>query len=90
MLPIFDMHNPNKQLFLKTSFLFLLLAFLVPVALIVPLTTIHLSLKSRISDLNIEVLNFMFLLTEYWLLHKSFTWIRFLSQMIRQLNSLIA
>ena len=84
------MHDPNKPLFLKTSFLFLFLAFLVPVALIIPLTTIHPSLKSRISDLNIEVLNFMFLLTEYWLLHKSFTWIRFLSQMIRQLNSLIA
>ena len=37
LLLIFDIHDPNGALFLKSSFLFLLLSLFVPVTVIVPL-----------------------------------------------------
>ena len=52
------------------SFLFLLFASLVSSTVIVLCTKIYTCLKS---DLSIEVLNFMFLLAEYWPFDKSFT-----------------
>ena len=71
-LLIFDMRDINEALFLKVGFLFLLLLELVPVTLIIPFTTVYASLYSHKSDLKIEVLNLIFLLTEYWPLDKSF------------------
>ena len=61
VLLIFDMHYLNKALVLMVNVLSLLLLALVSVRLIIPLTTIYASLKSRKSNLNIEVLNFIFL-----------------------------
>ena len=43
-LLIFDMHYQNGALFLKVSFLFLLLALAVPSTAISAFTTIHVSL----------------------------------------------
>ena len=50
MLLIFDMHVVNAALFLKVSFLFILLALLVltVLTLILPFTTIHSLLVDRI------------------------------------------
>ena len=48
------------------------------------------SLKSHKLDLKIEVLNLIFLLTEYWPLDKSFTSIHFLPNTLTQFNRLIA
>ena len=58
-------------------FLFLVLSSLSPSKTIVPLTTKYASLKPRKYDLDIDVLNFMFLPTEYWSLERSFTSICF-------------
>ena len=44
VLLIFDIHDLNGALFLKISFLFLLLAWCVPVTVILPFTTIYTSL----------------------------------------------
>ena len=71
------MRDINEALFLKVGFLFLLLLELVPVTLIIPFTTVYASLYSHKSDLKIEVLNLIFLLTEYWPLDKSFNLIDF-------------
>ena len=65
VLLIFDMHDLNGKLFLKVSFLFLLLASLLPLTLIPPFTTIYESIEYHKSDLRIEVLNLLFLLVEY-------------------------
>ena len=54
---IFDMHDLNWTLFLKISFLFLVLSSLSPSTIILPFTKIYASLQSHKSDLNIEVLN---------------------------------
>ena len=44
LLLIFDMHDLNGALFLKVSFLFLVLALLPPVTIILPFTTIYATL----------------------------------------------
>ena len=44
MLLLLDMHDLNEVLFLKVRFLFLLLASSVPSTVIVPFTTIYVSL----------------------------------------------
>ena len=44
VLLIFDMHDLNGALFLKINFLFLLLASLFPLTVILPFTTIYISL----------------------------------------------
>ena len=67
------MHDLNGALFLKISFLFLVLASLSPSTVTLPFTTIYSLIQSHKSDLNIEVLNLTFFLTEYWSLDKSFT-----------------
>ena len=59
------MHDLNGALFLKVSFIFLLLASLVPLTLIVPVTAIYTLLLSHKSVLSTDVLNLKFLLTEY-------------------------
>ena len=56
------MHDLNGALFLKVSFLFLLLALLVPVTLILLFTT---KFESHKSDLSIGILNLILLLAEY-------------------------
>ena len=64
VLLIFDIYDVNGALFLKASFLFILLPSLVPIIVIVSYA-IYVSLQSHKSDLSIEVLNLIFLLTEY-------------------------
>ena len=86
---VFDMHNLDGALFLSVSFLFLLLALSVPVTLNLPFTTIYTSLQSHKSDLNIGVLNLLFLLVEFCPPDKSFASIHFLPQTLIQLNHLI-
>ena len=44
VLLIFDIHDLNGTLFLKMSFLFILLASLVPLTLMLPYTTTYASL----------------------------------------------
>ena len=73
MLLIFNMYDLNGELFLKISFLFLDLASLSPSTVILDFTAIYASLSSDKSDLNLEVLNLIFLLTEYYPLDKPFT-----------------
>ena len=65
ILLIFDMHdlNLNGALFLKISFFFL--SSLSPLTVIVSFKTIYASRQSYKADHNIEVLNLIFLLTEY-------------------------
>ena len=56
VLLIFDMHDLNGALLFTVSYLFFLLALLVPVTLILAFTTIYTSLWSLKSDLSIGVL----------------------------------
>ena len=65
MLLIFYMLNLTGALFLQATFLFLGLSSLPPSKGVIIFTKIYPSLKSQKFDLNIEVLNLMFLLTEY-------------------------
>ena len=58
------MHGLNEKLFLQISFLFFLLALLVPVTLILPFKTTYATLKLHKPDLNFEILILIFLLTE--------------------------
>ena len=62
---MFCMYDLNEALFLQVSFLFPPLAALVPVTLILPVTTIYASPYFQKSDLIIEVLYLIFLLSEY-------------------------
>ena len=55
----------NCALFLNAKGLFFLLLLLVPVTVIVPLSTIYASLKSHKSDLSIDVLNLICSLGSY-------------------------
>ena len=63
VLLIFDMHDLNRTFFLKSSYLFIRLFALVSSKVMVLYTTIYTSQKSQKSDLSIEVLNLIFLLT---------------------------
>ena len=69
------MHDINRVLFLKVSFL---IALLVPATVISPFTTIYASLKSDGFDLRIVLLNLIFPLVEFGSFDKSFTSILFL------------
>ena len=72
------MHDLNGVLFLKVSFLFLLLSWATFLTLISLFTTICASLKSHKSCLSMGVLNLIFFLIEYWPRDESFTSVYFL------------
>ena len=61
----------------KVTILLTRIFALVPSYVIVPFTTTFALLQPNKSDLNIEILNLVFLLTEYFLFDKSFTLIYF-------------
>ena len=65
VLLFFDMHDLNKALFLKISFLFLLLALLVPETIFLPFTTVYASFQLQKSDFSIGVFTLTFLLAGF-------------------------
>ena len=67
------MHDLNGALFLSQKSFCSISVFEVVLTFILPFTTKYMSLESHKSDPSIEVLNLIFLLTEYWPIDKSFT-----------------
>ena len=90
VLLIFNIHDQSGALLLKSSFSFLVLPLLSSSIVICPFTTVKSSRKPHKSDVNIEVLNLIFLLAEYLPLDESFASIHVLSQISMKVNGLIA
>ena len=73
------MHDLNGALFLKISFLFLVLSTSSQLFFL-PFTIAYASLQSQKSDVNTDVLNLTFLLVEYWPLDELFMFNPFFGQ----------